>query len=160
MKPTPESSKTEVEINSIIRDVIRQQTVTLRKKDLNVRMDLAEDLKPCRGDKDQLERVLWNLIDNDIKFTPQAGAITLTARMIGNNIAVSIRDTGIGIPKQELPNLFLEFKRLERSANTEGTGLGLFIVKTILEAHNGTITVESEEGSGTTFNLLLAASST
>jgi signal transduction histidine kinase len=102
-----------------------------------------------------LERVLWNLIDNAIKFTPQGGAITLTSRMIGNNISLSIRDTGMGISKQELPNLFLEFKRLEGSANTEGTGLGLFIVKTILEAHNGAISAESEEGAGTTFNILL-----
>jgi signal transduction histidine kinase len=77
--------------------------------------------------------------------------------MIGNSISLSIRDTGVGIPKKELPNLFLEFKRLEGSANTEGTGLGLFIVKTILEAHNGAITAESEEGAGTTFNILLPA---
>jgi signal transduction histidine kinase len=157
MKPTAEASKTEVEINGIIRDVIRQQTVTLRKKDLNLRMELADDLKSCHGDQDQLERVLWNLIDNAIKFTPQGGAITLTSQMIGNNISLSIRDTGIGISKQELPNLFLEFKRLEGSANTEGTGLGLFIVKTILEAHNGAISAESEEGAGTTFNILLPA---
>jgi signal transduction histidine kinase len=157
MKPAAEASKTEVEINGIIRDVIRQQTVTLRKKDLNVRMELADDLKSCHGDQDQLERVLWNLIDNAIKFTPQGGAITLKSRMIGNNISLSIRDTGIGISKQELPNLFLEFKRLEGSANTEGTGLGLFIVKTILEAHNGAISAESEEGAGTTFNIVLPA---
>jgi signal transduction histidine kinase len=155
MKPAAEASQTEVEINGIIRDVIRQQTVTLRKKDLNVRMELAADLKPCHGDQDQLERVLWNLIDNAIKFTPQGGTITLTSRMIGTNISLSIRDTGVGIPKQELPNLFLEFKRLGGSATIEGTGLGLFIVKNILEAHNGAISAESEEGAGTTFNILL-----
>jgi signal transduction histidine kinase len=155
MTPKTEASKTDVEINSIIRDVIRQQTVTLRKKDLNVRMELADDLKRCHGDHDQLERVLWNLIDNAIKFTPQGGAITLTSRMAGNNISLTIRDNGIGIPKQELPNLFREFKRLEGSANTEGSGLGLFIVKSILEDHDGTITAESEKGAGTAFNILL-----
>ena len=155
MTPKAEASKTDVEINGIIRDVIRQQTVTLRKKDLNVRMELAEDLKRCHGDHNQLERVLWNLIDNAIKFTPRGGAITLTSRMIGNNISLTIRDNGIGIAKQELPNLFREFKRLEGSANTEGSGLGLFIVKTILEDHDGTISAESEKGAGTTFNILL-----
>jgi signal transduction histidine kinase len=153
--PNAETSKTEVEINAIIRDVIRQQTVTLRKKNLNVRLELADDLKPCHGDQNQLERVLWNLIDNAIKFTPQGGAITLTSRMIANNISLSIRDTGVGIPKEELPNLFLEFKRLKGSANIDGTGLGLFIVKTILDAHNGAITAESQEGAGTTFNIIL-----
>lgn len=153
--PKTEASKTAVEINAIIRDVIRQQTVTLRKKDLNVRLELADELKPCHGDQNQLERVLWNLIDNAIKFTPQGGALTLTSRMIANNISLSIRDTGVGIPKEELPNLFLEFKRLTGSANIDGSGLGLFIVKTILDAHNGAITAESEEGAGTTFNILL-----
>lgn len=155
--PKAEASKTAVELNPILRDVIRQQTVALRKKDLNVRLELADDLKPCNGDQNQLERVLWNLIDNAIKFTPPGGAIALTSRMIGGSISLSISDSGVGIPKRELPNLFREFKRLEGSANTEGTGLGLFIVKTILDDHNGAITVQSEEGAGTTFNIELPA---
>jgi signal transduction histidine kinase len=153
--PKAEASKTAVEINPIFRDVIRQQTVALRKKDLNVRMELADDLKPCHGDQNQLERVFWNLIDNAIKYTPASGAIALTSRMISGNISLSISDSGVGISKRELPNLFREFKRLEGSANTEGTGLGLFIVKTILDDHNGSITVQSEEGLGTTFNIQL-----
>lgn len=155
--PKAEASKTAVEINPILRDVIRQQTIALRKKDLNLRLELADDLKPCHGDQNQLERVLWNLIDNAIKYTPPGGAIGLTSRMIAGKISLSISDSGIGIPKQELPNLFREFKRLEGSANTEGTGLGLFIVKTILDDHDGSITVESEQGVGTTFKIELPA---
>ena len=155
--PKADASKTAVEINPILRDVIRQQTVALRKKELDVRLELADDLKPCHGDHNQLERVLWNLIDNAIKYTPPGGAIALTSHMIAGKISLSISDSGIGIPRRELPNLFREFKRLEGSANTEGTGLGLFIVKTILDDHNGAITVESEEGAGTTFKLELPA---
>jgi two-component system phosphate regulon sensor histidine kinase PhoR len=79
--------------------------------------------------------------------------------MVAGKISLSISDSGVGIPKAELPNLFREFKRLEGSANTEGTGLGLFIVKTILDDHNGAITVESEQGAGTTFKLELPARS-
>jgi signal transduction histidine kinase len=157
--PKAEASKTAVEINPILRDVIRQQTLALRKKDLDLRLELAEDLKPCHGDQNQLERVLWNLVDNTVNSTPLGGAIALTSRMMAGKISLSISDSGIGIPKRELPNLFREFKRLEGSANTEGTGLGLFIVKTILDDHNGTITVESEEGAGTTFKLELPARS-
>jgi signal transduction histidine kinase len=155
--PKAEASKTAVEINPILRDVIRQQTIALRKKDLDLRLELGEDLKPCHGDQNQLERVLWNLIDNAIKYTPPGGAIALTSRMSAGKISLSISDSGIGIPKRELPNLFREFKRLEGSASTEGTGLGLFIVKTILDDHNGAITVESEEGAGTTFKIELPA---
>jgi signal transduction histidine kinase len=155
--PKAEASKTAVEINPILRDVIRQQTVALRKKDLNVRLELADDLRPCHGDQHQLERVFWNLIDNAIKYTPAGGAIALTSRMIAGRISLSISDSGVGIPKRELPNLFREFKRLEGSANTEGTGLGLFIVKSILDDHNGTIAAESEQGAGTTFKLELPA---
>ena len=88
--------------DNIIRDVIRQQSAVLRKKELNVRLALAQELRPCHGDHNQLERMLWNLIDNAIKFTPEGGAITLTSRMIANNISPSIKDTGIGIPKNEL----------------------------------------------------------
>jgi signal transduction histidine kinase len=155
--PKAEASKTAVEINPILRDVIKQQTIALRKKDLDLRLELAEDLKPCHGDQNQLERVLWNLIDNAIKYTPPGGAIALTSRMSAGKISLSISDSGIGIPKRELPNLFREFKRLKGSGNTEGTGLGLFIVKTILDDHNGAITVESEEGAGTTFKVELPA---
>jgi signal transduction histidine kinase len=153
--PKAESSKTAVEINPILRDVIQQQTIALRKKNLDLRLELAEDLKPCHGDHNQLERVLWNLIDNAIKYTPPGGAIALTSRMVAGKISLSISDSGVGIPKAELPNLFREFKRFEGSANTEGTGLGLFIVKTILDDHNGTITVESDRGAGTTFKVEL-----
>jgi K+-sensing histidine kinase KdpD len=70
--PKTEISKSEVDINAIIRDVIRQQTVTLRKKDLNVRSELADDLKPCHGDQNQLERVLWNLVDMRSNSRPRA----------------------------------------------------------------------------------------
>src|SRR6266545_3226167 len=69
-----------------------------------------------------------------------------------------VTDTGCGIPKEELAGLFAEFKRLKGTTNIEGTGLGLFIVKTIVEAHDGTVTVESKEGVGTTFTMLLSAS--
>jgi signal transduction histidine kinase len=155
--PKAEASKTAVAINPILRDVIRQQTVALRKKDLKLRLELADDLKPCHGDQNQLERVLWNLIDNAIKYTLPGGAISLTSRMIAGNVSLSISDSGVGIPKRDLPNLFREFKRFQDSANTEGTGLGLFIVKTILDDHNGAITVESEQGAGTTFKVELPA---
>ncbi|MEX0805461.1 MAG: HAMP domain-containing sensor histidine kinase [Candidatus Binatia bacterium] len=152
---TGETCQNAVDMNSLVTDAIQQQTVSLRKKDLNVRLELDDNSQPCLGDPSQLERVIWNLIDNAVKFTPQGGTITLASRMIANHLSISVKDSGVGIPKEELSNLFHEFQRLKGSANTEGTGLGLFIVKTIVDAHKGTIAVESEEGVGTSFNILL-----
>jgi signal transduction histidine kinase len=78
--------------------------------------------------------------------------------MVGMNVSIEVADTGPGIPREEIPRLFSEFERLKGSASIEGTGLGLFIVKTIVEAHKGTVAVESEEGAGATFKILLPAS--
>jgi signal transduction histidine kinase len=103
---------------------------------------------------------LWNLVNNAVKFTASGGHIAVTAQMIKKNIVVKVKDTGIGIPKDEIPSLFSEFHRLNGSLNTEGTGLGLFIVKTIVEDHGGNVTVESETGLGATFTIILPKAST
>jgi signal transduction histidine kinase len=79
------------------------------------------------------------------------------SQSVNKSIAITVKDTGIGIPADEIATLFSEFHRLRSAANTEGTGLGLFIVKTIVEGHNGKVAVESELGAGTTFTILLPA---
>jgi signal transduction histidine kinase len=147
-----------VQMNTIAEDVALQQMVTAREKSLNLTLDLDKNLKPVTGDNDQLQRVLWNLVGNAIKFTPPGGRVCIRSRMVGKDVSLEVTDTGPGIPKGEIPRLFSEFERLKGSAKTEGSGLGLFIVKTIVEAHNGSVLVESEEGAGTKFRLLLPAS--
>jgi len=153
-----DSAKNLVQMNAIAEDVVLGQMVTARDKNLNLTLDLDKKLKPMLGDNDQMQRALGNLVGNAIKFTPPGGGITVTSRMIKNDISIKVTDTGCGIPKEELAGLFSEFKRLKGTANIEGTGLGLFIVKTIVEAHDGTVSVESKEGAGTTFTMLLPAS--
>ena len=153
-----DSAKNLVQMNAIAEDVVLGQTVTARDKNLNLTLDLDKKLKPMLGDNDQMQRALGNLVGNAIKFTPPGGGITVTSRMIKNDISIKVTDTGCGIPKEELAGLFAEFKRLKGTTNIEGTGLGLFIVKTIVEAHDGAVAVESQEGVGTTFTMLLPAS--
>jgi signal transduction histidine kinase len=153
-----DSAKNLVQMNAIAEDVVLGQMVTARDKNLNLTLDLDKKLKPMLGDNDQMQRALGNLVGNAIKFTLPGGSITVTSRMVKNDISIKVTDTGCGIPKEELAGLFSEFKRLKGTANIEGTGLGLFIVKTIVEAHDGTVAVESKEGVGTTFTMLLPAS--
>ncbi len=153
-----DSAKNLVQMNAIAEDVVLGQMVTARDKNLNLTLDLDKKLKPMLGDNDQMQRALGNLVGNAIKFTPPGGSIIVTSRMIKNDISIKVTDTGCGIRKEELAGLFSEFKRLKGTANIEGTGLGLFIVKTIVEAHDGTVAVESKEGAGTTFTMLLSAS--
>ncbi|HEY3306179.1 MAG TPA: HAMP domain-containing sensor histidine kinase [Candidatus Binatia bacterium] len=142
-----------VSVNHLLDVVARHQESDVAKKKLILRMDLDNNLPELLGDNSQLERVFWNLLGNAIKFTPAGGKITVTSRRDDGHICVSFRDTGIGIPPNELPLLFSQFKRLKGSAKIEGTGLGLFIVKTIVEAHKGTVQVESLDGQGSTFTV-------
>lgn len=142
-----------VQLNNVAREVVQQQTVTSSKKNLTFVMDLDTKLKPTSGDGTQLERVVWNLVDNAIKYTPAGGTIRVSSRMDNNHVCLSVQDNGCGIPEEDLPSLFCEFRRLENAANVEGTGLGLFIVKTIIEAHGGTVDVKSAKGA--TFSIRL-----
>ncbi|HEX5020499.1 MAG TPA: HAMP domain-containing sensor histidine kinase, partial [Candidatus Binatia bacterium] len=147
-----------VDMNAIAEEVVLQQLVTAREKNLRLQLDLDEDIAPVVGDTTQLQRALWNLVSNAIKFTPAGGTITVKSQSINKSIAIKVKDTGIGIPADEIPTLFSEFHRLRGAANTEGTGLGLFIVKTIVEGHGGEVAVESELGAGSTFSILLPSS--
>ena len=142
-----------VEINALIREVAQQQMGDLRKKNISLDVELDENIPTIIGDKAQLDRVLWNLVGNAIKFTPGGGRITVSSRSDNGYVCVAVKDTGIGIPKDELPLLFSQFRRLKGSAKIEGTGLGLFIVKTIIEAHKGTVQAESAGGQGSTFTV-------
>ena len=153
-----ESGKLEVaqrpiQLNLLIREVGQQQMGDLRKKNLALNIDLYDNLPEIMGDQAQLDRVLWNLVGNAVKFTPTGGTITVASRLENGHVCVNVTDTGMGIPKDEVPLLFSEFRRLKGTAKVEGTGLGLFIVKTIVEAHGGKVAVESREGEGATFSI-------
>jgi signal transduction histidine kinase len=145
--------RTPVHLNALVREMTQQQVLVLREKRLDLMLDLANDLPRVVGDEAQLGRVLSNLIDNAIKFTPPGGRIFVTSRREDEAVVIEIEDTGMGIPKDELPLLFSEFRRLRGARRIEGTGLGLFIVKTIVEAHGGSVAAQSKEGRGTTFQL-------
>ena len=140
--------------NSVIersQDKANQAGVTLETK-------IEPELPPLRADPDRLSWVFFQLVDNAIKFTPSDGRVTLLARQEDQHVIFSICDTGIGIPNDRLDEIFEPFHQLDGSPTRRygGTGLGLALVKLILEAHQTVMKVESDEGKGSTFSFPLS----
>jgi len=148
-----DSVKNFIQMNEVAEDVVGEQKVVAGEKNLRMSLELEKDLKPVIGDQGQMHRALANLVSNAIKFTPSGGSITVTSQNGKDNVSLQVKDTGPGIAKEDLPSLFTEYKRLKSAETTTGAGLGLFIVKTIVEAHNGAVEVKSDAGSGTTFTI-------
>jgi len=118
--------------------------------------DVGADLPDVNADRERITQVLNNLVGNALKFTPESGAVTISAQRRGAGVEVAIVDTGNGIPAAQLPDLFRRYWQADRGAH-RGVGLGLAIVHGIVEAHGGTIEVESTVGAGTTFRFTLPA---
>ncbi len=114
------------------------------------------DVPPVFADETRVRQIISNLLYNALRHTPEGGLIVLQARPLGDLVQISTSDTGRGIPPDALPNVFNRYFQAERGErHAEGTGLGLAIVKQLVEAHGGTISVESELGQGTTFRFTL-----
>jgi len=133
----------------------------LEKKGLKLTADIERGLPPVIADKEKLSAVLENLIINALKFTPQGGRITVSAKRAGSgarpSAVIRVSDTGVGIAADQINKIFNRFHQVDTSTTRRfgGVGLGLAIVKSILEAHGTTVTVESELGRGTTFGFVL-----
>ncbi|WP_369902318.1 two-component system histidine kinase PnpS [Bacillus manliponensis] len=134
--------------------VMLEKKVAAKEMTLNVQI---EERVSVIGDVGRLKQVFINLINNAILYTPAGGEVSVKLFDDADHVYVKVSDTGIGIRKEEIPRIFERFYRVDkaRSRNTGGTGLGLSIVKHLVEAHEGTITVESEIGKGTTFTVAL-----
>ena len=128
-------------------------------KEKNIRIRLSICSKGCviDGGYDLIKQVYINLINNALKFTHEGGRISVTLKKTGGMIVVSVKDNGKGISKEYIPKLFNKFVQVDSSMVREqgGTGLGLVIVKHILDLHDGTIEVDSVEGKGSTFTFTL-----
>lgn len=130
----------------------RQQGITLK-------VELAPSLPPVKMDEGRLMQVMDNLLSNALRYTPEGGTITLSARPIPEGVEYAVADTGEGIPAEELPRIFERFYRADPSRHTEAgeSGLGLAIVRAIIEAHGGRVWAESQEGQGTVIRFILPA---
>jgi signal transduction histidine kinase len=140
-------------IEKIISDVLSTMQPALDAKRMRVHMLVSDNLPNVDGDQDLLKQVFINLLNNAIKYSPDGSTIHMTVEERAVELAVSIRDEGIGIPEEALENIFDKYFRVksEKSITYDGAGLGLAIVKNIVEQHGGYVAVESEEGKGSTF---------
>ena len=150
-----ELRKEPLDLNQLVEEVIAQLSPQAKRQKLSIARKSAADLPSIPADRERVRQVIANLVHNAIKFTPAGGRITITSRVLEESVVVDIADTGIGIPKEDLPRVFERFYKGDKARAGEGTGMGLAIAKHVVEAHDGNIWVESEEGKGSTFSFSL-----
>jgi len=147
-------------LNEVIDQVLKSYSASMDRKGLKLNVRLDASLPLVRFDPDRIVQILCNLITNAMKFT-DSGSVSVVSRSCGKNVQVSVKDTGCGMQKEDLPVIFNKFKQLSSSIssgtsrNIGGTGLGLAICKQIIEQLGGRIFVESEYGKGSTFHFTL-----
>jgi two-component system phosphate regulon sensor histidine kinase PhoR len=144
-----------------VADVVLPPVERLRpqaeRAHLELTVNMPPDLPPILADADRVQQVFTNLVHNALKFTPSGGRVTVSAEAREGEVVISVRDTGVGIPPDDLTRIFERFYKADRARSGGGTGLGLSIAKHIVQAHDGRIWAESVEGEGSTFYVTLPA---
>lgn len=142
----------DMSLNALLEEQVKRLLPLARENGIEINLEMHDDIS-IRADSLKLQQVIYNVIDNAIKYTPRGGTVDTSLARSGKRAVIRIADTGIGIPAADLPHIFDRFYRVDkaRSRATGGTGLGLSIVKQIVQQHGGSIAAESAEGSGTTF---------
>jgi signal transduction histidine kinase len=147
-----------VQLQDLAYQVYDTMLIRANEKGLDLRLEAMANLPMVTADSDRITQVLMNLVGNAIAYT-EKGSVTICLAQTNGTVQVAVKDTGIGISAADMPHIFERFHRSEHNvvqANS-GSGLGLSIVKTFIEMHDGRIWVESEPGKGTTFTFILEA---
>ncbi len=155
----------ELDLRSSIEFILSSLKPQADGKSIRLHMEIPEKLPSVYGDREKVEQILTNLVGNAIKFTQEGGEISVSAKPFENEgnldmVAISVKDSGIGIPEDQLDRIFEKFHQVEDSLrrSTTGTGLGLAITKGLVETHHGRVWAESEIGKGSTFTFTLPMS--
>ena len=148
------SEKTSVDVLALAREAVETFRVQAEAKGLSLQLVAPDRLPSVCGSEDRLRQVIENLLSNAIKFTDEGG-VTVEVSRDKTWLVLKVSDTGVGIPEEDLPHVFDDFYRAKSGKKKEGTGLGLAIVHRLVQAHGGTISVESTLGKGTTFTVRL-----
>jgi heavy metal sensor kinase len=153
-----ELDQTPIDLTELVSEAIDLFSPLAEDKCINIQWNKPPIAAMVIGDRRRLQRVISNLLDNAIKYTPIGGVLTSTIDVEGGNVYVSISDTGIGINGNDIPHIFERFYRCDHSRSTPGSGLGLSLAQAVIHAHGGEITVESST-CGSTFTFFLPNSS-
>jgi len=147
----------EVELPELIGDAVEAFSGQAQEKEVRITVDVPGDLPSVRADADRVYQILVNLLSNALRFSPPAGEIGIRAQADSGYVRVRVKDAGPGIPADQLGRIWERFHRADasRARQDGGTGLGLAIVRSIVEAHGGKVSAESEVGSGSTFSFTL-----
>lgn len=150
-------NKTQVDVHTVIRQTVENMEVVIQKMGGSISCDLKAEKTLINADKVHLTNIIYNLLDNAIKYAVESPVISIVTRNSSKGIVISIQDNGIGISKEIQKNIFSKFYRVPTGNlhNVKGFGLGLFYVKTITDAHHGSIKLESESGMGSRFDVYL-----
>jgi signal transduction histidine kinase len=146
----------------VIDNVLSTHRYQIINSGFTVQTDIQSDLPPVLIDRDAMTQAISNLLDNAIKYSGEIRQLSITAKMLGSDLSIEIADRGVGIPRAEQAKIFEKFYRVGNGLvhDVKGSGLGLSLVKHIIEAHNGTISVESDVGKGSRFTILLPPATT
>ncbi|MBI2267037.1 MAG: diguanylate cyclase [Armatimonadetes bacterium] len=147
----------DVELSEIIQDTLLLMKTGAEKKNITLSTEIKPPLPYVKADEDRIRQVLMNLTDNAIKYTPEGGKVRIAAGEEDGFVRVTVADSGIGIPSQDLDRVFERFFRVDKDRSTKqgGRGLGLAICRQIVEAHGGVIEVQSRQGEGSRFSFSL-----
>ncbi|HJP60864.1 MAG TPA: PAS domain-containing sensor histidine kinase [Gemmatimonadaceae bacterium] len=143
-----------VDLSAVVSDVLELIESQARERKIEIYREIEPGVPVVMGDHDRLTQALSNVLGNSVKFTPEGGNVRVRVKRSGDEVVVSVADTGVGISPTDLPHVFDRFWR-GRDTTTKGAGLGLSIAGGIIEAHGGQIRAESELGVGTTMTLTL-----
>ena len=156
--PGTELDNDEIDLKEFLPAIMRDWEKRLEAKQLKLRLDISSSLPLLNADENRLQEIIYNLLDNAVKYSQPGGEITVRAAVEDKRVRVSVADRGTGIRKQDLPRIFERFYRGDKARSPEGvrgTGLGLSIVKHIAQLHGGSVEAESESGQGTKISVLL-----
>ncbi len=144
-----------VDMGCVVKDAYELFLPVAEDKGIRLAIDTPEEGVATRGDVARLQRVVANLLDNSIKYTPAGGEVLVSAHGTPDEVRIEVSDSGVGMDPAHLPHIFERFYRVDRSRSTPGSGLGLSLARAIVRAHGGEITVRSQPGQGSFFTVIL-----